>query len=134
MKISDQIGLAVTNLSRRKGRTALTVVGVVVGICAVIVMISMGIAESHNNDEMLKNMGGLTKIEVYNYGSQNINGQEVKLDNEAVQRFRKIDHVTAVTPYYQPGLNLYVEAGKTTATAPVLYGAFSAWTRTPCPC
>ena len=46
MKISDQIGLAVTNLSRRKGRTALTVVGVVVGICAVIVMISMGIAES----------------------------------------------------------------------------------------
>ena len=68
MKISDQIGLAVTNLSRRKGRTALTVVGVVVGICAVIVMISMGIAESHNNDEMLKNMGGLTKIEVYNYG------------------------------------------------------------------
>ena len=57
MKISDQIGLAVTNLSRRKGRTALTVVGVVVGICAVIVMISMGIAESHNNDEMLKNMG-----------------------------------------------------------------------------
>ena len=100
MKISDQIGLAVTNLSRRKGRTALTVVGVVVGICAVIVMISMGIAESHNNDEMLKNMGGLTKIEVYNYGSQNINGQEVKLDNEAVQRFRKIDHVTAVTPYY----------------------------------
>ena len=35
MKISDQIGLAVTNLSRRKGRTALTVVGVVVGICAV---------------------------------------------------------------------------------------------------
>ena len=71
MKISDQIGLAVTNLSRRKGRTALTVVGVVVGICAVIVMISMGIAESHNNDEMLKNMGGLTKIEVYNYGSQN---------------------------------------------------------------
>ena len=92
--------------------TALTVVGVVVGICAVIVMISMGIAESHNNDEMLKNMGGLTKIEVYNYGSQNINGQEVKLDNEAVQRFRKIDHVTAVTPYYQPNLNLYVEAGK----------------------
>ena len=112
MKISDQIGLAVTNLSRRKGRTALTVVGVVVGICAVIVMISMGIAESHNNDEMLKNMGGLTKIEVYNYGSQNINGEEVKLDNEAVQRFRKIDHVTAVTPYYQPDLNLYVEAGK----------------------
>ena len=28
MKISDQIGLAVTNLSRRKGRTALTVVGI----------------------------------------------------------------------------------------------------------
>ena len=61
-------------------------------------MISMGIAESHTTTKCSKNMGGLTKIEVYNYGSQNINGQEVKLDNEAVQRFRKIDHVTAVNP------------------------------------
>ena len=46
MKISDQIGLAVTNLSRRKGRTALTVVGVVVGICAVIVMISWALRKA----------------------------------------------------------------------------------------
>lgn len=122
MKISDQVGLAVTNLSRRKGRTALTVVGVVVGICAVIVMISMGIAESKANDEMLQNMGGLTKIQVYNYGSQYVNGKEVKLDNEAVQHFRSFDHVTAVTPYYQPSLNMYIEAGKNNR-----YRADSVW-------
>ena len=42
MKISDQVALAAKNLSRRKGRTALTVIGVVVGTCAVIVMISLG--------------------------------------------------------------------------------------------
>lgn len=112
MKISDQIGLAVTNLSRRKGRTALTVVGVVVGICAVIVMISMGIAEGKANDDMIQSMGGLTKIQVYNYGSQYANGQELKLDNATIQRFRQIDHVTVATPYYQPSLNLYIEAGK----------------------
>jgi len=108
MKISDEISLSARNLLRRKGRTALTVVGVVVGICAVIVMISMGIAESHNNDEMLKNMGGLTKIEVYNYGSQNINGQEVKLDNEAVQRFRKID--PNVKSHRETLINTFVNA------------------------
>ncbi len=83
---------------------------------------------------MLKNMGSLTKIEVYNYGSQNINGQEVKLDNEAVQRFRKIDHVTAVTPYYQPGLNLYVEAGKNNRYRASSLWSVLGWTRTPCPC
>ena len=42
MKIFDLIALSARNLSRRKGRTALTVVGVAVGTCLIIVMISFG--------------------------------------------------------------------------------------------
>ena len=44
MKISDLLRLSTDNLRRRKGRTALTVIGVVVGTFAIIVMISLGIA------------------------------------------------------------------------------------------
>lgn len=44
MKISDLLKLSTDNLRRRKGRTALTVIGVVVGTCAIVVMISLGIA------------------------------------------------------------------------------------------
>ena len=44
MKISDLLKLSTDTLRRRKGRTALTVIGVVVGTCAIVVMISLGIA------------------------------------------------------------------------------------------
>ena len=43
MKISDLIAMCVQNLMRRKVRTLLTVVGVVVGTCAIVVMISIGV-------------------------------------------------------------------------------------------
>ena len=36
MKISDLLKLSTDNLRRRKGRTALTVIGVVVGTCAIV--------------------------------------------------------------------------------------------------
>ena len=36
MKISDEISLSARNLLRRKGRTALTLVGVVIGPCMVL--------------------------------------------------------------------------------------------------
>ena len=117
MKISDQVALAAKNLSRRKGRTALTVIGVVVGTCAVIVMISLGIAQNKSYDEMLASWGDLTQIQVYG-GSMgvtvSIGGTTVssssseappKLNDEMVETFKAMDHVIAVTPYYE-GYNL----------------------------
>ncbi|MDY4785613.1 MAG: ABC transporter permease, partial [Pygmaiobacter massiliensis] len=44
MRITDLISLCFENLRRRKGRTALTVIGVVVGTCSIVVMVSLGIA------------------------------------------------------------------------------------------
>ena len=66
MKISDLLKLSTDNLRRRKGRTALTVIGVVVGTCAIIVMISLGIATNKNTEEMLATLQLLeNKIERY---------------------------------------------------------------------
>ena len=117
MKISDQVALAAKNLSRRKGRTALTVIGVVVGTCAVIVMISLGIAQNKAYDEMLQSWGDLTQIQVYggNMGmavsiggvttSSSSSEQPAKLDDALIKVFRSMDHVVAATPYYE-GYNL----------------------------
>ena len=100
MKISDQVALAAKNLSRRKGRTALTVIGVVVGTCAVIVMISLGIAQNKSYDEMLASWGDLTQIQVYGGSmgiSVSIGGTTVssssseappKLNDEMVETFK----------------------------------------------
>ena len=125
MKISDQVALAAKNLSRRKGRTALTVIGVVVGTCAVIVMISLGIAQNKAYDEMLQSWGDLTQIQVYGGGSGmavSIGGvtsssstpdQPAKLDDEAVAGFKQMDHVVAATPYYEGySLNGRISAGR----------------------
>ena len=68
MKISDLFALAARNLARRKGRTALTVIGVAVGTCLIIVMISFGLAMNKANEEMLASWGDLTQIEVYGGG------------------------------------------------------------------
>ena len=125
MKISDQVALAAKNLSRRKGRTALTVIGVVVGTCAVIVMISLGIAQNKAYDEMLQSWGDLTQIQVYGGGggmavsiggvttSSSTPDEPAVLNDEAVADFKNLDHVVAATPYYEGyNLNGRISAGR----------------------
>ena len=111
MKISDQISLAAKNLTRRPGRTALTVVGVVVGTCAVIVMISLGVAQSKSQEEMLAQWSDLTQIQVYGGGHKD--GKELKLNDEAITSFRSLPHVQTATPYSRAyNLQGYISGGR----------------------
>ncbi|MCI6639776.1 MAG: ABC transporter permease [Pygmaiobacter massiliensis] len=95
MRITDLVSLCFENLRRRKGRTALTVIGVMVGTCAIVVMVSLGIAMNVGFDEMIASYGDLTKITVYNWG-----GTDVKMDDKAVAQMQAMDHVTIATPIY----------------------------------
>ncbi|MEG1994230.1 MAG: ABC transporter permease, partial [Oscillospiraceae bacterium] len=70
MKIIDMITLTVGNLWRRKVRTLLTVMGVVVGTCSIVVMISLGVGMDASLQQRLSQMGDLTIIDVYNYGNK----------------------------------------------------------------
>lgn len=124
MKIFDLIALSARNLSRRKGRTALTVIGVAVGTCLIIVMISFGIAMNQANEAMLATWGDLTQIQVYggstvyysgSGGSVAVGGddQPAVLNDEMVASFTEMDHVVAATPFYQAySLNGTITAGK----------------------
>ena len=100
MKISDEISLSARNLLRRKGRTALTLVGVVIGTCMVVLMISLGIAQTKTNEEMLQSWGDLTQVQIYGYGT--MMGSDGKpLDDAAIANIKQIPHVAAATPYAQ---------------------------------
>ncbi len=119
MRISDQVTLAARNLTRRKGRTALTVVGVVVGTCAVIVMISLGIATSRNQQAMLEEWGDLTQIEIYGGGYVEVtpNGDATEhlpalLDDAGVRDIQALDHVVAATPYYRSYYSASIYGGR----------------------
>ena len=100
MKISDMLQMCFRNLWRRKGRTMLTVTGVVIGSCAVIVMISLGIGMNKAMDGMLGTFGDLTAVTIYNYNYGNSSGDDDKplLDDTAIEGFKNIENVTAVIP------------------------------------
>ncbi len=100
MKLSDLFRFSMDNLRRRKGRTVLTVIGVVVGVCAIVVMVSLGIAVNQATDAMLQGWGDLTKIEVMKYNAQQ---GTPDLDDKMVERFRSLPNVVASTPMYRRG-------------------------------
>ncbi len=111
MKVTDILRLARENLRRRKGRTALTVIGVVVGTCAIVVMISLGLAMSQSIESMLASWGDLTQIQIYNYVYGSTDAPT--LDDEMLASIKALEHVTAVTPYYQArNVNATIVAGK----------------------
>ena len=112
MKISDLLRLSADNLRRRKGRTALTVIGVVVGTFAIIVLISLGIASNANNEAMLQSWGDLTQIQIWNYAYGSV-GETPKLDDEMLDTIRAQEHVVAATPFYSANnVNASIYAGK----------------------
>ena len=113
MKISDLIAMCVQNLMRRKVRTLLTVVGVVVGTCAIVVMISIGVGMQASTEAMLASMGDLTLIEIYNYGSGGGSNTKAKLDDDTLKQISQMDGVAVVTPFYQAyDINASIYAGK----------------------
>lgn len=102
MKIFDKISMCMRNLWRRKMRTALTVFGVVIGTCAIVVMVSLGVGMDKAQTEMIEGMGNLTLIQVYpDYGMSEGPGGVVKeppkLNAESVKKLRAIPGVKAAT-------------------------------------
>ncbi len=98
MKIRDLLRMCRENLFRRKARTILSVLGVVIGCCSILLMMSIGVGLNASNKHWLEEMGDLTKIEVYAY-SENGN-TDLKLDDNTVRSLRALEHVKTVIPKY----------------------------------
>jgi len=99
MRNSDLLSMCLRNLARRKFRTVLTLVGVVAGTCAVILMIAIGLGMQATQDANLAQMGDLTLINVYSYGMGE--GAPV-MNDEQMNVILDMDHVVAATPFYYP--------------------------------
>ena len=113
MRFADILKMCFDSLSRRKGRTILTVLGVFIGCTSIIVMVSIGAGMQESYDQMLKNMGDLSIIEVYRGYNQSTGTQtESKLDDKAVESFHEIAGVQAVMPKASlDGYNVGFKAG-----------------------
>lgn len=87
--------MCLQNLRRRKSRTFLTVLGVIIGCCSIVIMVSLGIGMKESQEKMLKEMGDLTIITVT--APQSGHGKK-KLDDSLTDTIKRIPGVTAVTP------------------------------------
>ena len=95
MRISDILSICVRNLTRRKLRTFLTALGVVIGVGLIIIAISIGIGLSRSYEEQLASWGDLTVIDIYNWNST------VTLDDTAMAKIQALDGVEIATPFYE---------------------------------
>ena len=64
MKRQDLLRMCLQNLLRRKSRTILTVLGVLIGCCSIVIMVSLGIGMKESQEKLLSQMGDLTIIAV----------------------------------------------------------------------
>ena len=61
----DLLAIGARNLWRRKLRTFLTVLGVVIGVTAIIIMLSFGLGIDAQNQKMIASMGDVTTITIH---------------------------------------------------------------------
>ena len=107
MKPRDLFRYGCTNLCRRKTRTILTALSMAVGVMCIVVLISVGLGYEQAYRESIEAMGSLTKIDVTPANSDY--GRTAVLNEKAVEAFRGIDGVEAVTPVLQQ--SAYIATG-----------------------
>ncbi len=130
MSVSDMIKMALRNLWKRKLRTFLTILGVIIGTASIVVMVSIGIGMNESFQKQVEQWGSLQVINVYAVGnnsyyyddseSANINKNDKKATEitvNTIEEFKKIPHVEAATPVMNE--YMYFIAGKYVADASI---------------
>ena len=100
MKLLDLLRMSSSNLWKRKVRTVLTVLGVVIGVASIVVMVSLGLGLSRSMLEEYESYGSLTQIEV-NEPWNSEDSEEKRLDDALVREIESLEHVESVYPTLQ---------------------------------
>lgn len=108
----DLLRMSASNLKRRKLRTFLTVLGVVIGTASIVVMVSLGLGLQKSVYDEMEQSGGLTTINVtgsesvgdgmmYSSNSDNSDEASKYIDDNCVKKFGELEHVKAAAPIYE---------------------------------
>ncbi len=121
MNSRDLIDLCLRNLLRRRTRTLLAVIGVIVGTCAIVVMMSIGFGLTDSYQEQIESYGNLHMITVRSSGGQMMQQkQDAKgvINEKSLKEMSNMEGVGAVTPVISE--YLVIGAGKKVAQIEVL--------------
>ncbi len=106
MSSIDLIRMGLQNLWRRKLRTFLTILGVIIGTSSIVVMLSLGFGMNKSMEDMISEFGSLTTINVRKPWDQAPGSKPVPLDDKAIIKFKELDNVLAVSPVVQTYVKL----------------------------
>lgn len=122
MRFPDLLAMSINNLRRRKLRTALTVLGVIVGTASIVVMVSLGIGMSEMQMELMESYGSMTAINVYcdTYSQPQGGADPIYMTDDTIEQIRRMDHVEGVSPILN--VNVILRQGQYTATYVSLMG------------
>lgn len=101
MKISDRFIMALRNLWRRKSRTILTILSVVIGSTSIILMLAFAEGISNSQKEMIESFQGLTSIDVMDGSGKG----SLEINDKILNELKRVSHVKAVVP----SKNIYVQ-------------------------
>lgn len=94
----EYIKIAVMNLKSNKGRSILTMLGIIIGISSVIMIISIGNGVTEQVNGELNDMAG---GQLYIYANNDKADDMIEFTNEDFDAIEeKVDHVKGVTPQY----------------------------------
>ena len=114
MKFSDLLLMSISNLWKRKLRTVLTVLGVVIGITSIVVMVALGNGLKESMLENITSYSSITQIEVSSGRSWNASSssqtEEMLLNDELINNLKSMEHVTNVYP--QLSVSVIAKSGK----------------------
>jgi len=119
MRLVDLITLIADNLKRRKGRVALTAIGVIIGTAAVVTLISLGAGLQESATSQLWGINDLSNIEVYpgypdmmGMGMVEFTEDDIKkLTPDVVSQFEALPGVTRVIikQYINTGIEIKMD-------------------------
>ncbi len=92
------IKIALMNIKSNKGRSILTMLGIIIGISSVIMIISIGNGVKGQITGELNDMAG---GQIYIYSKSNENGEYIEFTDEDFDILKeKVEHIKAITPSY----------------------------------
>ena len=120
MRFPDLVIMSINNLRRRKLRTVLTVLGVIIGTASIVVMVSLGIGLDQMFMEQISSWGSLTTINVYSgssYGGAVMAGgggsskssDPTYITDDVIAQFGRLPHVSGVSPVLE--INVVMRQG-----------------------
>ena len=107
----DLLRMSASNLKRRKLRTFLTVLGVVIGTASIVVMVSLGLGLQKSVYDEMEQSGGLTTMNVtggesvgdgiYSFDSEESDDANKYIDDNCIKKFSELAHVKSAAPIYE---------------------------------